>query len=354
MHWLRNLSIGLCTMALAGAAHAETVNLVYANSLQKTHVQYGVIADEWIAKIEKATEGRVKIRHVPGGALLSQENMLDGLRAGIADIGVTNVSNFAGQVPIAATLAGTADITYGNKTDTIGLSLITLKLIEEFPQYEKEFAAIGLFPAVWIPTYTFSVISTQPIAKLADFQGKKIRAFGPNLPKILSSAGATPLSVAVGEVYTSLQTGVIDAAMTDPPNMVSSRWYEVAKNIITTGPGAGAQTMGIGVAYIFNRNSWNKISEQDRKIILNINREVTLAAAKRMQETGDKAYEELQQKGVTVRHLTESETAELAKRTPDFLKAAADAINARGGPGTQIIERYKQLAQDYAEGKLKP
>jgi TRAP-type C4-dicarboxylate transport system substrate-binding protein len=341
-------------MAFAGAAQAQTVSLVYANSLQKTHVQYGVIADEWIAKIEKATEGRVKIRHVPGGALLSQENMLDGLRGGIADIGVTNVSNFAGQVPIAATLAGTADIAYGNKTDTIGLSLITLKLIEEFPEYEKEFADIGLFPAVWIPTYTFSVISTKPVEKLADLQGKKIRAFGPNLPKILTAAGATPLSVAVGEVYTSLQTGVIDAAMTDPPNMVSSRWYEVAKNVITTGPAAGAQTMGIGVAYIFNRNSWNKISEQDRKIILDINREVTLGAAKRMQDTGDKAYEELQKNGVTVRHLTEAETAELAKRTPDLLKSAADAINARGGPGTKIIERYKQLAQDYAEGKLKP
>lgn len=339
---------------LAGPAQAQTVNLVYANSLARTHVQFGVVADEWIDEIQKATEGRVRIRHVPGGALLKLENMLEGLRGGVADIGVTNVSNFAGQLPIAATLAGTADITYGNKVDTIGLSLITLKLLEEFPAYSKEFEDLGLFPAVWIPTYTFGVIARDPIAKIDDFKGKKIRAFGPNLPKIISAAGATPLAVAVGEVYTSLQTGVIDAAMTDPPNMVTSRWYEQAKNVITTGPGAGAQTMGIGVAYIFNLNSWNKISKADQQIIRQINRKVTLAAGKRMQDTGDQALKELEAKGVTIRHLSPQETANLARRAPDFLKTAAEAMTAQGKPGDAIAKRYTELAEAYVKGQLKP
>ncbi|RYF25783.1 MAG: hypothetical protein EOO23_08835, partial [Comamonadaceae bacterium] len=273
----------------ASSASAQTVNLVYANPFAKTHVQYGVLADEWIAEIRKETAGRVVIRHVPGGALLKLENMLEGLRGGVADIGVTNVSNFAGQLPIASTLAGVADINYGNKVDTVGLSLITLKLLEKFPQYRKDFDDLGLRPAAWIPTPTFAVITRAPVAKLDDFKGKKIRAFGTGFPRILTAAGATPLAISAGEVYTSLQSGVIDGSITDPPNMMSSRWYEQAKHVITTGPGAGAQTMAIGVAYIFNANSWNKISKQDQAIIEGVNAKFTLAAGKRMQAAGEQA-----------------------------------------------------------------
>jgi TRAP-type C4-dicarboxylate transport system substrate-binding protein len=209
-------------------------------------------------------------------------------------------------------------------------------------------------PLVWIPTYTFAIIARDPIATLADFQGRKIRAFGPNLPRILSAAGATPLSVAVAEVYTSLQTGVIDAAMTDPPNMLTGRWYEQARNVIHTGPGVGAQTLGIGVAYIINLNSWNRISEGDRAIIQRISREVTLASGQRMQDTGDQALVELRNRGVTTRSLSEADTAELARRTGDFAAIAEARMNELGRPGTAIIARYRQLVDDYAAGRLRP
>lgn len=344
---------GIASLTI-GAADAQTVNLVYANPFAKSHVQYGVLADEWITEIGKATEGRVVIRHIPGGALLKLENMLEGLRGGVADIGVTNVSNFAGQLPIASTLAGVADINYGNKVDTIGLSLITLKLLEEFPEYRKDFDDLGLRPAAWIPTPTFAVITRDPVRKLDEFKGKKIRAFGVGFPRILIAAGATPLSISAGEVYTSLQSGVIDGSITDPPNMVTSRWYEQAKNVITTGPGAGAQTMAIGVAYIFNKDSWNKISKQDQAIIEKVNAKFTLAAGQRMQTAGEQSLAELKTKGVTVRHLSTEETAELARRVPDALSGAASMINAAGRPGTAIVKRYTELADAYAQGKLKP
>jgi TRAP-type transport system periplasmic protein len=355
----RRLTRALGALALACgiggyASTSAAQNLVYANSLARSHVQFGVVADEWIDEIQKATNNRVRIRHVPGGALLRLENMIEGLRSGVADIGVTNVSSFPGQLPITATLAGTADITLGNKLNTVGLSLVFMKLLEEFPQITQEFRDIGLMPLVWIPTYTFAVISRDPIVTLADMQGKKIRSFGPNLPRILAAAGATPLSVAVAEVYTSLQTGVIDAAMTDPPNMVTGRWYEQAKNVIHTGPGVGAQTLGIGVAYIISLNSWNRISDADRATIMAISGRVTLASGQRMQDTGDQALNDLRGRGVTVRSLSEADTAELARRTGDFAAVAEARMNELGRPGTAIIARYRELVEDFAAGRLRP
>ena len=142
--------------------------------------------------------------------------------------------------------------------------------------------------------------------------------------------------------------------MTDPPNMLTGRWYEQARNVIHTGPGVGAQTLGIGVAYIINLNSWNRISEGDRAIIQRVSREVTLASGQRMQDAGDQALVELRNRGVTTRSLSEADTAELARRTGDFAAIAEARMNELGRPGTAIITRYRQLVDDYAAGRLRP
>ena len=121
------LFAGLLSLAAFGAiapATAQTVTLVYANGYARTHIQVGVVADEWIKRIDAATNGRVKIRHVPGGTLLKPENMVEGIRGGVADIGSTVVSFFPGQLPISATLAGTVDINYGNKLDLKGVTAV--------------------------------------------------------------------------------------------------------------------------------------------------------------------------------------------------------------------------------------
>ncbi len=335
------------------SSQAQAQSFVYASPFAKTHFQFGVLADDWIDQVQKATDNRVKIRHVPGGSLLRLENMIEGLRGGVADIGSTNIAAASRQLPIIATLSGTADLTLGNKIDTVGLALIFGKMLEEFPQIKQEFASVGLIPLVWIPVFSFAILSNPEVKTLEDLKGKKIRAFGPNLPKILSAAGMTPLSVAAGEVYTSLQTGVIDAAFTTPAAMFSLRWYEQGKTIMTTGPKWGAQVMGIGDGYFMNADSWKKISPADQEIVTKVSRAFTLSAGKRMQDDGETSIKAMQERGVTIRHLTEAETAELATRTGDFTLVAEQAINGFGGPGTAMMARYRELVGDYAAGRLK-
>jgi TRAP-type C4-dicarboxylate transport system substrate-binding protein len=347
------LAAALVLAAAFGAGPTTAQSLVYANPLSRGHFQFGVLADEWIAEVQRATDNRIRIRQVPGGSLLRLENMIEGLRAGVADIGSTNIAASARQLPIVATLAGTADVTLGNQLDTVGLATVFQRLLVEFPQIAKEFEDINLVPVVWVPAFTFGIMSRTPVASLADLQGKKIRAFGPNLPRLLAAAGMTPLSVAAAEIYTSLQTGVIDAAFTTPAAMYSQRWYEQGRHILTTGPRWGAQVLGIGDGYFFNRDAWNRISPGDREIITRVSREFTLSAGRRMQEDGETSLREMQARGVTLRHLSEADTAELARRAGDFTKVAEDSINSIGGPGTAMMARYREFVADYAAGRLR-
>jgi TRAP-type C4-dicarboxylate transport system substrate-binding protein len=131
---------------IANGGSAETVNLVYSNAWNSNDTQTGLVAEEWIRRIEEATEGRVDIRHISGGALLDAEGTLEGIRKQVADIGAVSVNYHIGELPISAALAGALNIEYGNKLDLMGITAVTQQLYEEFPEFPEEYERLGVKP----------------------------------------------------------------------------------------------------------------------------------------------------------------------------------------------------------------
>ncbi|MBP1720921.1 MAG: dicarboxylate transporter-DctP subunit, partial [Deltaproteobacteria bacterium] len=67
------------------------------------------------------------------------------------------------------------------------------------------------------------------ITTLAEMKGLKTRTYDKNGALVMEAAGATPLALPFSEVYTSLQTGVIDSVMTSSPTAVDAKFWEVLK-----------------------------------------------------------------------------------------------------------------------------
>jgi TRAP-type C4-dicarboxylate transport system substrate-binding protein len=340
--------------SLAVASAKADVSLVYSNAFAKNDTQTGVIADIWIDRIEQATQGRVKIRHVSGGALLKAEGTLEGVRKGVADAGAVTIVYHIGELPISAALAGSFDVEYGNKLDLMGISAITNKLYQEFPEFKKEYVDVGLKPLLFIPAGQYSLIGRTKIASFEDFKDKKIRAFGSSLPKFFESLGAVPMAISFGELYTSLQTGVIDSLITNPTAMVPNKLHEVSKYALTTGPGLGTSMAGATVAYAINLDSWNKIPEADRKIIERVSAGMMPIAAHIMTEGTVQTYVDLEKSGIEVYHLSLDDVQKVKQVAPDFFKREEERLNKRGLPGTRLYTRYRELADAYASGEWKP
>jgi TRAP-type C4-dicarboxylate transport system substrate-binding protein len=337
-------------VSVSGTA-AQTINWVYANGYAKDHMQVGVLADEFIAKIDAATDGRLKIRHVAGGALLKPENMIEGIRGRVANMGSTVVAFFPGQLPISATMAGLVDLDYGNKLDFEGIMTITSQLLNDVPEFSAEYENLGLKVIWFVPSPAYAVISNEPITDVASMQGKKIRTFGNILPKLIEAGGAVPLSVAFGEIYTSLQTRLIDGALTDPPAMLTGKFHEVAKNLVTFGPGFGAFTAIAPVAYFVNLEDWNALPADVQEAVLRVASDMTPIGAAKMSELSNGALDQLRANGVTVHHLSQEQTDALAKAAPDFMALAAEVMNGNGLPGDKIVARYRELADAYIASK---
>ena len=356
MNRLLSLTLGVAaTAAVAALSPASAqVNLTYANGYVRTHAQVGVVADEWISRIEKETNGRVKIRHVFGGSLIKPEAMIEGLRGRVADLGSGVVSFFPGQLPISATLAGSTDLELGNRLDMKGITAITMKLVDEFPDFAGEYQKLGLKVLFWVPSPPYGIITKTEVKTLDDFRGKKIRTFGNVIPQLVNAVGGVPLSVAFGEIYTSVQTGVLDGALTDPPAMLTGRFDEIAKFAVLTGPQLGAGQMIAPVAYIANLDSWNRLPAADRAILEKINKDIITFGANLMVAEAHTAVATLAARGVKVNHLSQADATAWRNKAPDFLKLAAENITKAGAPGEKMMARYRELASDYISGKWKP
>lgn len=333
---------------------SQVTELTYASGWVKTHPQVGGFAEKWIARIAEATQGRVKISGIYGGSLLSPEETLPGVRKQTADLGALSVNFFPGQFKFGSALGSTIDLNVGAKIDMRGITAITLQLYDEFPQFQAEFENLGITPLVWVPSAAYVFLSTRPIEKLDDLRGKKLRGFGTDLPKLLAAAGAVPLALGIGEMYTSLQTGLIQAVITDPPNMLATKVYEVAPHLTLTGRGKGVLTDTVSIVYIGNNRSLAKLSKDDQALVRKISREMSLESAAYMTLEWEKAIKELQDKGVKTYTLPQADIEKWAAISPDWYAAAAEKLNKEGLPGSKFIERYKALAQDYMAGKWKP
>jgi len=347
-------ALSAVAFSLAPAAvYGQSVQWTYASGWPKEHVQVGVIADEWIRRIDVATEGRVKIRHIPSGTLLKPEAILDGVRKGVADCGPWVTGYKPGALPITTTLMGSMDLEYGSKLDVRGITAISNKLFEESAPFRKEFEDLGVRAMMWVPTTPYNIISRKPATTLADMNGQKLRAFGTVLPKLQAAMGVVPVSVANAEMYTSIQTGVIDGAMTDLPQMVTAKLFEVAKHLLITGPGMGTNLAGASVVYVCNADSLKSISEADRQRIAAVTKDMPAYISTAMTEVSTKALDELKAKGVTVTNLSDADMAALKAKAPLFDEAAKE-LDAKGLPGTELAARYRKLAADYLSGAWKP
>jgi TRAP-type transport system periplasmic protein len=107
-----------------------------------------------------------------------------------------------------------------------------------------------------------NLLSTKPVRKFEDMAGLKLRI--PQTPLFVALAqnwGATPTAISLGEVYTSLESGVIDAVEGTSETIVSSKFFEKAKYLTLTRHNFYPQPM------VANKAWWDGLSDAHKKVI---------------------------------------------------------------------------------------
>ncbi len=218
-----------------------------------------------------------------------------------------------------------------------------LERIKRFPTSEArkflddKLAQRGVKSVAWLYITRETIVTSgkKPIVNLDDFKGVKIRGLNTLTDNGLSAVGAAPSAMPGSEVYQALQSGVLDAGLTDLSAAFSRKYYEVQK-YGTVGP-----IFTIYFHMYANPAWWNKLTPAHRQAI-------EAAAAKSEQDaigiteaTAAAALTDLKSKGMVlhVQSPQERETWRAAMEKPvrdAFLKSAPEG-------GAKIIELLQKL-----------
>jgi tripartite ATP-independent transporter DctP family solute receptor len=282
------LVLGAALVALATGVSAQT-KLKWAH-VYETSEPYHTAAVWAAGEIKKRTNGRYDVEVFPASSLGKETDINQGLTLGTVDIIYTG-QLFAGRVYGPAAIGGAPfmfrDFAHWQKYAT---SPLFAELMEG---YRKQ---SGGNKVVAITYYgERHVTSNKAINKPDDMKGLKIRVPDAPLYTMFPRAvGANPTPIAFAEVYLALQNGTVDAQENPLPTIDAKKFYEVQKYVVLTGHITDA------LLTIISANTWNKLSEADRKIFETTLSEAAAKATGEIIEIEKKMSAEFEKRGKTV------------------------------------------------------
>lgn len=155
----------------------------------------------------------------------------------------------------------------------------------------------------------------KPILNPSDLEGMKIRVMkSKTAMDMVKALGGSPTPISYGELYTALQSGVVDGAENNPPSFYTSHHYEVCKHY------ALDEHTAVPDVLIISQHIWKKLSDQEKKWIQQAATESVAVERRLWSESVKKSLAEVQKAGVTIYYPDKSLFAEKVDDVYDSYK----------------------------------
>ena len=263
----RRLILSLAIAAtLPLAAHAQNIVL----KAHDTHpAGYPTVAavESFGKKLDAATKGRMKVQMFPGAVLGQEKEAVEQAQLGaiqLARISLGVIGPVVPEVDVFNMPFVFRDINHMRKVID---GPIGQELLDKVSTSQARL--IGLS---WMDGGSRSLYAKKPVRTPADLKGVKVRMMGnPLFVDTMNAMGGNGISMAYGEVFTALQTGVIDGAENNPPSMFTSNHY-------TTGAKYYSQThhLIIPEILVMSKVTWDKLSNDDKALVKKLAREAQM------------------------------------------------------------------------------
>jgi tripartite ATP-independent transporter DctP family solute receptor len=292
--------------AMPRTAYAAEFSLKYANNLPLSH-PLNVRAAEAAERVAKDSNGRVEISIFPNNQLGGDTDMLAQVRSGGVDMFTPGTLVIAPMAPISAvTAVGFAFSDYDQVWKTVDGKL--------GDQIRAAFAKAGLytFKNMWDNGFRQTTTSSKPINSAEDLVGLKIRvpvsAMGISM---FQSLGSSPTSLQFSEVYSALQTKIVDAQENPLAIVDTAKLYEVQKFCSKTNHSWD------GYHFVFNGRSWTALPDDLKVIVERAFNEAGLQQRADVKKLNDTLESALTAKGM-VFNKTEPESFRVQLRKSGF------------------------------------
>ena len=276
----------------AAAASAPKVTLVYAE-VNPLDTIVGQTGSHFKEKVEELTGGSVVVDVQASGVLGSENDVLDAILGGSTSIDISRISAFA-LTSYGCNKSKLLSIPFTFENRAHFWNFANSELAPEFLNEPQELGlpVRGIFYGEEGFRHFFTV---KPVSGIADFKGLKLRVSNdPVMNGMVEGLGANPTVVSFGELYSALQTGVVDGAEQPIANYKSNAFPEVANNLILDGHTLGA------VQAVITDNAWNKLTENQQAAVMEAAADTQAFNADLSETAENKVLDELKSSGCNV------------------------------------------------------
>lgn len=313
------------------SAWARPIELNFNLFINAKHERFVLCHTPWMEKIEKETNGKVKITPYFSNSLTPMPEKFNSTVDGIADISEGLVYANPGRFPMAeALLLPELGLDTAEKA-----SKAWWNLYKTMPAFQKEYAGVKMLFLHASPKMMLATRNKE-IKSLEDLKGLKVWAPGSQPAQTAKALGMTPVGMAPGEVYLALDKGVIDACWADFEILVSRRFYEVTKYMVTN--------LGLNHTpfyMIMNQGVWDRLPADVKKVFEKYSGDWAVEFYGKLRDEGEHHAEDVaKEKGMKLIQLPASDIAKAKALAAPVRTDYAAKMEAKGLPGKKAVEGF--------------
>lgn len=320
----RLLAVSLSSMIALLAAGAQAKVLKVAE-VQPAGYPTVVALEHMGEKLKQATDGRLEMRVYAGGVLGDEDQTLQQVQLGAIDMIRVSLAPVTTIAPETSVLTLPFIFRDEDHMHKVLDGSVGEKIVNKFnndPNTRMVFLG-------WTDAGTRNMITKQPLAKPEDLQGMKIRVQNSAISlATLKAMGANPVAMGVSEVFSAMQTGVVDGTENNPPTFVAHNYLPVAKYYTLTGHFIQPEMI------LFSKPAWDRLSADDQALLKKLGKEAQDEERQLWASYTQQSIEKMKAGGVTFQQIDRDY----------FVKATQPVRDQFGG-------KYQDLMTQIAEVK---
>lgn len=242
-------------------------------------------------RLEEKSQGKMQLKIYPSEQLGAERECLEMLQFG--SLAMTKVSaavmeSFAEEYKVLG-------LPYLFESKAHAFKVLDGEIGQEILQSGEKYwlKGLGFYDSGYRSFYT----KERPINTPSDLEGMKVRVMKSNTAiEMVQAMGGSPTPISWGELYTALQSGVVDAAENNPPSFYLSRHYEVCKYYSID------QHTQVPDVFLISQIVWNKLSEEEQQWVLEAAQESVERQRVLWEESEQEAMEAVKAAGVEINY----------------------------------------------------
>ncbi|MDD9723428.1 TRAP transporter substrate-binding protein DctP [Sulfitobacter sp. PR48] len=313
----------LAMPSLARAQTEQHIKIAYNLPAHHASGTYFEVLAEQIAKRTAETSIKLEPQTFPDGQLYNDAQLPDAISTGAAHIGQVNIGFIAGadaeilRIWAMPFLYETWEAEWAAEDSEV----ITGTFARQLAKYDHAMLS-------WLSYGTVEIYTDAPVRLPEDLKGLKLRAFGLDATQLLSTLGASPVTMSSQEIYQALQRGTIDGCMTGPSSVLGRKLYEVTKY--------GTNAAMIRLPWVCSASAmwWDTLPKDVRAAVSAAAMVAKEASREQCRADNEQVAEELRAKGMEITDPSPEERQAWAAASKPVLN---DYLAKNGAEGEAIL-----------------